>query len=48
MERLQAAVSTLQKNNLRLETENLDLKLDLEKSTKDVPQLQQRIQHLER
>lgn len=48
MERLQAAVSTLQKNNLRLETENLDLKLDLENARKDFPQLQQRIQHLER
>lgn len=48
LERLHETVSTLQKRNLCLEAENLDLKLDLEKSTKEVPHFQQQIRHLEK
>ncbi|XP_044259542.1 centrosomal protein of 290 kDa-like isoform X2 [Tribolium madens] len=47
LERLQNTISTLQKNNLCLEAENLELKLDLEKSTKELPHLREQIQHLE-
>ncbi|KAJ8934433.1 hypothetical protein NQ318_017134 [Aromia moschata] len=47
LERLQDAVSSLQKRNLCLEAENLDFKLDLEKCDKEVPRLNEQIQHLE-
>ncbi|RZB39236.1 centrosomal protein of 290 kDa-like, partial [Asbolus verrucosus] len=47
LERLQNTISNLQKSNLCLEAENLELKLDLEKSTKEVPHLREQIQHLE-
>ncbi|XP_018571875.1 centrosomal protein of 290 kDa [Anoplophora glabripennis] len=47
LERLQDTVSNLQKRNLCLEAENLDLKLDLEKSNKEIPHFHQQIQHLE-
>ncbi|CAH1173755.1 unnamed protein product [Phaedon cochleariae] len=47
LERLQTAISNIQKTNLRLEAENLDLKIDLEQKAKEVPQLQQQIRHLE-
>ncbi|KAK4881329.1 hypothetical protein RN001_004648 [Aquatica leii] len=46
-ERLQTVVEHLQKLNLRLEAENLDLKLDLEKYGNDTPRLREQIQHLE-
>lgn len=48
LERLQNAVANLQKKNLCLEAENLELKLDLEKSAGDVPHMKEQIQHLER
>ena len=40
--------SNLQKTNLRLEAENVELRLDLEKSKSDVPRLQEQIRHLEK
>ncbi|KAF5307269.1 hypothetical protein FQR65_LT06985 [Abscondita terminalis] len=46
-ERLQTIIENLQKLNLRLEAENLDLKLDLEKYGNDTPRLREQIQHLE-
>ncbi|CAG9857013.1 unnamed protein product [Phyllotreta striolata] len=48
LERLHASNSHLQKANVRLEAENLDLKLDLEKCDKEVPSLRRQIQHLEK
>jgi peptidoglycan hydrolase CwlO-like protein len=48
LERLQNSISNLQKSNLCLEAENLELKLDLEKSTKEVPHLREQIHHLEK
>lgn len=48
LERLQTAISTVQKKNLCLEAENLDLKLDLEKSNKELPHLREQIQHLQK
>ncbi|KAF7273136.1 hypothetical protein GWI33_014130 [Rhynchophorus ferrugineus] len=47
MERLHLSVSNLQKTNLCLEAENLELKMDLEKHSKETPYLQEQIQHLE-
>lgn len=41
-------MANLQKNNLCLEAENLELKMDLEKYSKETPHLQEQIQHLER
>lgn len=46
-ERLQQANGGLQKVNLRLEAENLELKLDLEKYTQEEPHLKEQIRHLE-
>lgn len=48
VERLQNTVANLQKRNLCLEAENMELKLDLEKSAGDVPYMKEQIQHLER
>lgn len=48
LERLNSQISTLQKTNLRLEAENLELRLDLEKAGTDTPYLKEQIQHLER
>ena len=48
LDRLQNTVSNLQKSNLCLEAENLELKLDLEKSPKELPHLREQIQHLEK
>lgn len=48
MERLQISVSALQKNNMELEAENLDLKLDSEKANTNVCQLNKKIHNLER
>ncbi|XP_030746572.1 centrosomal protein of 290 kDa [Sitophilus oryzae] len=47
LERLHSTLSNLQKTNLCLEAENLELKMDLEKHTKETPHLQEQIQHLE-
>ncbi|KAF5299147.1 hypothetical protein FQA39_LY02320 [Lamprigera yunnana] len=47
LEHMQSALENLQKLNLRLEAENLDLKLDLEKYGNDLPHLRDQIQHLE-
>ncbi|CAH2007824.1 unnamed protein product [Acanthoscelides obtectus] len=47
LERLQISNSNIQKTNLRLEAENLDLQLDLEKASKEVPYLRQQIEHLQ-
>lgn len=46
-ERLQNSNSGLQKVNLRLEAENLELKLDLEKYAQEEPHLKEQIRHLE-
>lgn len=48
LERLQHSISGLQKINLRLEAENLEMKLDLEKYTQEEPHLKEQIRHLER
>lgn len=48
LERLHNTIENLQKINLRLEAENLDLKLDLEKYINDAPHLREQIQHLEK
>lgn len=48
LERLSSTVSNLQKSNLRLEAENLELRLDLEKAGNDTPYLKEQIQHLEK
>lgn len=48
IERLQSTVANSQKRNLCLEAENMELKLDLEKSAGDVPYMKEQIQHLER
>ncbi|XP_048522756.1 centrosomal protein of 290 kDa [Dendroctonus ponderosae] len=47
LERLQTSLAHQQKSNLCLEAENLELKMDLEKHTKETPHLQEQIQHLE-
>lgn len=47
LERLQNSVSNLQKKNLCLEAENLEMRLDLEKANKEMPHLRQQISHLE-
>ncbi|CAH0553139.1 unnamed protein product [Brassicogethes aeneus] len=47
MERMQSKISSIQKRNLCLEAENLECKMDLEKSRKEMPYLQEQIQHLE-
>ncbi|KAL1494591.1 hypothetical protein ABEB36_010164 [Hypothenemus hampei] len=46
-ERLQTAISNLQKTNLCLEAENLELKMDVKKYDNEVPRLHEQIQHLE-
>lgn len=48
LERFQDRIADLQKRNLCLEAENLELKLDLEKSVNEVPHLREQIQHLEK
>lgn len=48
LERLQTTLSHQQKSNLCLEAENLELKMDLEKHTKETPHLQEQILHLEK
>lgn len=48
LERMQASLGSLQKANLCLEAENLELKLDLEKYSKETPRLQEQILHLEK
>lgn len=48
LEKLQETNATLQKANVRLESENLELCLDLEKYRADTPRLKERVQHLER
>lgn len=48
LERLQDRIVDLQKKNLCLDAENLELKLDLEKSVNEVPHLREQIQHLEK
>nr|XP_022901566.1 centrosomal protein of 290 kDa isoform X1 [Onthophagus taurus] len=47
IERLQNATANLHKANLRLEAENLEFKLDLGKTNKEVPHLKEQIQYLE-
>ncbi|CAG9760704.1 unnamed protein product [Ceutorhynchus assimilis] len=47
LERLQASLTNLQKKNLCLEAENLELQMDLEKYSNEAPHLQEQIQHLE-
>lgn len=48
IERLQNINSSLQKDNLRLGSLNLELKLDLERTSSDSPRLRDQIRHLER
>lgn len=48
MERVQNTNAVLQKANLRLEAEALDMRLDLEKSTNEVPHLREQINYLEK
>ncbi|XP_017769408.1 PREDICTED: LOW QUALITY PROTEIN: centrosomal protein of 290 kDa-like [Nicrophorus vespilloides] len=47
LERSQTTNSNLQKGNLRLEADNLELRLDLEKCGKELPLLREQILHLE-
>lgn len=48
LERSQTTNSNLQKGNLRLEADNLELRLDLEKCGKELPLLREQILHLEK
>lgn len=48
IERLQNRISDLQKINLRLESENLELNLDIQKVGNDAPHLREQIQYLEK
>ena len=48
LEKLESIKDTLEKTNLRLETENFELRLELEKATMDSPHLRQKIEHLEK
>lgn len=48
LERLQTCTANLQKTNLCLEAENMELKMDLEKYSKETPHLHEQIRHLER
>ncbi|XP_045460169.1 centrosomal protein of 290 kDa [Harmonia axyridis] len=47
LERLQSTISNLQKSNLFLEAQNIELKMDLDKSQKDFSRFKEQIQHLE-
>lgn len=38
----------LEKENIRLETENFELRLELEKATNTLPRYREKIQHLEK
>lgn len=48
LERLQSQISVLQKTNLRLEAENVELNLDLQKVNNESPHLREQIYHLEK
>ncbi|KAJ8673333.1 hypothetical protein QAD02_004595 [Eretmocerus hayati] len=46
--RLQNVIEILEKENLRLEAENFELRLELERANVNVPRYQDKIQHLEK
>ncbi|XP_020710825.2 centrosomal protein of 290 kDa isoform X2 [Athalia rosae] len=48
LERLEATKDVLEKNNLKLESENLELRLEIEKFILDTPRLREKVEHLEK
>ncbi|XP_046435026.1 centrosomal protein of 290 kDa [Neodiprion fabricii] len=48
LERLEATKDVLEKNNLKLESENLELRLEIERIVLDTPRLREKVEHLEK
>lgn len=48
LEKLQCTKDMLEKKNLRLESENFELRLELEKVNLDTPRLREKVTHLEK
>lgn len=48
IERLNNSLSNLQKKNLQLEAQNMELSLDLKRCRSDTPHLKEQIQYLEK
>jgi hypothetical protein len=47
-EKLEMAKDTFEKMNLKLESENFELRLELEKINSDAPGLREKIKHMEK
>ncbi|XP_015607794.1 centrosomal protein of 290 kDa isoform X2 [Cephus cinctus] len=48
LEKLETAKDILEKSNLKLESENLELRLQIEKANLDTPSLREKVEHLEK
>lgn len=48
LEQLEMAKDVLEKMNLKLESENFELRLELEKANSDTPGLREKVEHLEK
>lgn len=48
LEKLEAAKSTLEKSNIRLESENFELRMEIEKRNLNSPRLREKVEHLEK
>lgn len=48
LEKLEMTKDILEKMNLKLESENFELRLELEKTNSDTPRLREKVEHLEK
>lgn len=48
LKKLEMAKDSLEKRNLKLESENFELRLEIEKANADTPRLREKVEHLER
>lgn len=48
LEKLEMTKDVLEKMNLKLESENFELRLQLEKANSDTPGLREKVEHLEK
>lgn len=48
LEKLETTKDILEKMNLKLEAENFELRIELEKANADTPRLREKVEHLEK
>lgn len=48
LEKLETTKDILEKMNLKLESENFELRLELEKANSETPRLREKVEHLEK